>query len=115
MPSCPTIATSRPRKPAIQPLRGSPCPVSRPDITTPNMASQKNSYDWKPSAASASMGAKMAKASMPTSVPRNDPAVAMPIASPARPDRASGKPSSDVAALAGVPGMFSKMALRLPP
>ena len=61
------------------------------------------------------MGAKIASASMPTSVPRNEPAVAMPMASPARPARASGKPSSEVAAFAGVPGMLSRMALRLPP
>ena len=35
MPSCPTMATSRPRKPAIQPLSGSPSVVRWPEITMP--------------------------------------------------------------------------------
>ena len=53
---------------------------------------------------------------MPMSVPRTEPVVAMPMALPGqRPCCASGKPSSVVAAFAGVPGMLSRMALRLPP
>ncbi len=81
----------------------------------PNTASQKNSKAPNSSANSASTGAMVARNKIPISVPRTDPVVAMPMARPASPRRASGKPSSVVAALAGVPGMLSRMALREPP
>ncbi len=81
----------------------------------PKIASQKNSNDWKRSAASARNGAIVASRIMPMKLPRNEPAVAMPIAWPASPRRARGWPSRTVAALAGVPGMLSSIALRLPP
>ncbi len=59
-------------------------------MTTPKIASQKNSYDWKRKAASARNGAMVARSSMPMKPPRNEPAVAMPMALPASPRRASG-------------------------
>ena len=52
---------------------------------------------------------------MPIMPPRKEPVVAMPMARPPWPARASGKPSSAVAAFAGVPGMLSRMAEREPP
>ena len=52
---------------------------------------------------------------MPIMLPSTEPEVAMPMALPASPFLARGLPSSVVAALAGVPGIFSRMALRLPP
>ncbi len=52
---------------------------------------------------------------MPIQVPMTEPEVAMPMAWPAMPWRASAWPSRQLAALAGVPGMLSRMALRLPP
>ena len=52
---------------------------------------------------------------MPKTEPATEPVVEMPIARPASPCRASGKPSSVEAAEAGVPGMLSRMALRDPP
>ena len=52
---------------------------------------------------------------MPISVPSTEPEVAMPIARPARPWRASAWPSRQDAADAGVPGMLSRIAEREPP
>ena len=52
---------------------------------------------------------------MPNSVPSHEPEVEMPMARPARPWRASGIAVERRAAEAGVPGMLSRMALRLPP
>jgi hypothetical protein len=61
------------------------------------------------------MGVKPARKNMPISVPSTEPVVAMPMARPAMPWRASAYPSRQDAADAGVPGMFSKMAERDPP
>ena len=47
--------------------------------------------------------------------PKKDDDVAIPMASPALPCRARGWPSRQAAALAGVPGILTKMAERLPP
>ena len=52
---------------------------------------------------------------MPISEPITEPVVAMPMARPARPWRASAYPSRQAAALAAVPGMLSRIAVRLPP
>jgi hypothetical protein len=56
-----------------------------------------------------------ARNTTPIKVPTTEALVARPIASPASPRLASGKPSSVVAALAGVPGIFSRIAEREPP
>ncbi len=101
--------------PAIQPFSVSPVVVSCPEISTPKSASQKNSGERKESANSPSTGATTASATIPIIPPRKDAEVASPIARPACPLRASGKPSSVVAALAGVPGMLSRIAERDPP
>ena len=114
MPSRPICAVNRPRKPISQPLSGS-FPVRLPDISTPSRPSQKNSKAWNLSAASASSGVSAARQTTPNRDPATEPVVAMPMARPARPWRASACPSRQAAALAAVPGMLSKIAVRLPP
>ena len=114
-PSAPTMATSSPMNPAIQPLTGSLGAVRLPQMMMPKMENQKNSKLLKFSAKVPISGVSVARNSIPMTEPRNDPVVAIPIALPASPCLASGKPSTAVAAFAGVPGMFSRMALRLPP
>ena len=84
-------------------------------MTMPNTEIQKNSKLWNFSATSLRIGVSAATQRMPNSVPSQEPEVEMPIARPASPWRASGKPSSVEQAEAGVPGMLSRMALRLPP
>ena len=111
----PMVAMNKPKNPTIQPLSGSLGEVKLPQITTPKTASQKNSKDLKLSAKSPMMGVKKASMKSPMTEPRKDPVVAIPMAFPACPFRASGCPSTAVAALAGVPGIFNNMALRLPP
>ena len=81
----------------------------------PKMANQKNSHDWNWRAIFPRSGVKKAKQNSPKTVPRKDDVVARPMAGPASPRWAIGKPSRQVAALAGVPGMFSRIADRLPP
>ena len=88
MPSCPMPATNRPRKPASQPFSGSAA-TTLPEITTPSSASQKNSNAPKLSATSPSSGVNSARQTRPNSVPTTEPVVAMPIARPACPCRAS--------------------------
>jgi hypothetical protein len=112
--SSPMPATNRPSRPISQPLTGSP-PVSVPDISTPSSPSQKNSKAPNRSANSASIGVNAARHSTPNSEPATEPVVAMPIARPACPLRASMLPSRQAAAFAAVPGMFSRIAVRLPP
>lgn len=60
-----------------------------PDIATPKSASQKNSKAPKDSAISASAGVNIARHSTPNKVPVKAPEVAMPMARPASPLRAS--------------------------
>ena len=72
----------------IQPLSGS-SPVRLPDITTPNTPSQKNSKAPNESAISPSAGVNSARQSTPNSVPTTAPEVAMPMARPPAPLRAS--------------------------
>ena len=79
------------------------------------MPSQKNSKAPNFSAASDSSGVNIARHSTPNSDPATEPVVAMPIARPAWPWRASALPSRQAAALAAVPGMLSSIAVRLPP
>ena len=100
--------------PISQPLSGS-WPTMLPDMVTPNSASQKNSKAPKDSATSASTGVKVARQSTPNSVLTKAPEVAMPIARPACPFFASAYPSAQEAALAAVPGMLSRIAVREPP
>jgi hypothetical protein len=61
------------------------------------------------------MGAIRARKATPMKVPITEAEVAIPMASPARPARASGNPSRVVAAFAGVPGIFRRIAEREPP
>ena len=89
-PSIPTIAISRPMKPAIQPLMGSFGAVRLPQMMMPKIANQNISKLLKSSACLPSHGVKNAMTIMPMTDPRNDPVVAMPIARPARPCLASG-------------------------
>jgi hypothetical protein len=98
----------------IQPLSAS-SPVRLPVIITPNTPSQKNSKAPNESATSPRVGVNSARQTMPNSDPTTEPVVAMPMARPAWPFWASAKPSRQAAALAAVPGMFSRMAVRLPP
>jgi hypothetical protein len=88
MPSWPTRVRNRPANPISQPLMGS-LPAMVPDIITPNSASQKNSKAPNESAASPSEGVSRARQTMPNSEPATEPQVAMPIARPACPLRAS--------------------------
>ncbi len=90
-------------------------PTIDPEITTPKRASQKNSKAPNESATSASAGVNVARQITPNSVPMKAPDVAMPIARPASPRWASAKPSAHDAALAAVPGMLSRIAVREPP
>ncbi len=112
--SSPTLATNRPSKPISQPFSGFD-PVRLPDIITPIMPSQKNSNAPNFSAVSASSGVNIARQITPNSEPATEPVVAIPIARPARPWRASALPSRHAAAFAAVPGMLSRIAVRLPP
>ena len=52
---------------------------------------------------------------IPNTVPMNEDVAESPMAGPASPRCARGNPSSAAAALAGVPGMFSRIEERLPP
>ena len=88
MPSWPMPATNSPRNPASHPFRGSAA-TTLPDITTPSSASQKNSKAPKLSATSPSIGVNSARQTSPNSVPSTEPAVAIPMARPACPCRAS--------------------------
>ena len=114
MGSSPMLATKMPSSPISQPLIGF-APVRLPDIITPTMPSQKNSNAPNFSAVSASSGVNIARHTTPNSEPATEPVVAMPIARPAWPWRASMLPSRQAAAFAAVPGMFSNIAVRLPP
>jgi len=67
------------------------------------------------SATSASSGVKAARQSTPKRVLVKAPEVAMPIARPASPLSARAWPSAQEAALAAVPGMLSRIAVREPP
>ncbi len=60
-----------------------------PDVTTPSSASQKNSKAPKLSAISPSIGVNSARQTSPNSVPTTEPVVAIPMARPACPCRAS--------------------------
>ena len=100
--------------PISQPLIGS-LPTRLPDIVTPKRASQKNSYEPNESATLARIGVNAARQMTPINVLVNAPDVAMPIARPASPRRARAWPSAQEAALAAVPGMFSRIAVREPP
>ena len=86
-----------------------------PDIVTPNKASQKNSKEPNDSATRASSGVNAARQMTPNSVLVNAPDVAIPMARPASPRSANACPSAQEAALAAVPGMFSRIAVRDPP
>ena len=88
MPSCPINVANTPAMPISQPLTGSD-PAIEPDISTPNSASQKNSNAPNDSATSPSDGVSNARHTMPNSDPTTEPQVAMPIARPAWPCRAS--------------------------
>ena len=88
MPSWPMPATNRPRNPASQPLSGSAA-TTLPDMTTPSSASQKNSNAPKLNATSPSSGVNSARQISPNSVPTTEPVVAIPMARPACPCRAS--------------------------
>ena len=58
-------------------------------MTTPSSASQKNSNAPKLNATSPSIGVNRARQTSPNSVPTTEPVVAMPMARPAWPWRAS--------------------------
>jgi hypothetical protein len=79
----PIMATKRPIKPAIQPLRGSLGAVRLPHIMMPKMANQTNSKDWKDRATLPIMGVKIDMAIIAMTEPRKEPVVAIPIALPA--------------------------------
>ncbi len=81
-----------------------------PEMTTPNRASQKNSYVPNRSAASPSSGAINASARMPTSVPRVEDVVGKAHGETGPALAGEGVPSSVAAAFAGVPGMLRRMA-----
>jgi len=63
----------------------------------------------------ASNGVNVARHSTPNNVPLNAPDVAMPMARPASPRSARAWPSAQEAALAAVPGILSRIAVRDPP
>jgi len=63
----------------------------------------------------ANAGVNVARQTTPNIEPITEPVVAMPIARPALPWRASMLPSRHAAAFAAVPGMLSRIAVRLPP
>ena len=98
----------------IQPFSGSE-PVRLPVIITPNTPSQKNSKAPNDSATSPRLGVKSARHTTPNSDPATDPVVAIPMARPACPFCARANPSRQAAAFAAVPGMLSRIAVRLPP
>ena len=112
MPICETISPSMPE---IQPLSGSVPAVNWPQIITPKSASRKNSKAPNLSASTASGGVSSSTQSVPVSVPIHDDIVATKIPSPPSPRWPIGKPSTAVAADAGVPGMFIRIADWQPP
>ena len=109
------VATNNPKNPAIQPFKGSLGAVNVPQIMIPKIVNQKYSNEKKLRAAFPMIGVKTANIIIPNNEPRKEPVVAIPMASPALPCCASGYPSTVVAALAGVPGILIKIAVRLPP
>lgn len=115
MGSCPTWESSSPAMPAIHPFRGSLGAVRLPQMTMPKMERTKNSHEPNWRAIFPRRGEKTARQTRPKKVPIPEEVVARPMAYPASPLRARGLPSMQVAALAGVPGMLSRMADRLPP
>src|SRR6056297_3046725 len=100
------MATKSPKKPEIHPFRGSFGAVKLPQIIIPKIVNQKNSKERKLRAAFPRRGVNTASIVIPNKDPRNEPVVAIPIASPARPCFESGLPSTVVAAFAGVPGIL---------
>ena len=113
--SRPIWATNSPRKPAIHPLSALSREVSVPQIATPKAASKKNSQAPKFRAACVSRGVSVSRKRTLMTVPSMEAVMAITIAEPALPCLAIGNPSTAVAAEAGVPGMFSRIAVCAPP
>ena len=88
MPSCPMPATNRPRKPASQPFSGSAA-TTLPDMHDAEQRQPEELERAELSAISPSSGVNSARQTRPNSVPTTEPVVAMPIARPAWPCRAS--------------------------
>ena len=113
--SSPTNATSMPSQPAIQPLSGISPAVIEPQIEMPITASRNISQDLKLSAKRRNSGMKPISSTMPTQLPTNEAAIAMPSAWPPSPRMASGWPSSMIGTSSGVPGMLIRTAETAPP
>ncbi len=109
------MATSSPSTPLIQPLSGLPCAVIVPQIRIPKTDRRKNSHEANFRAHVVSTGVSVNTKMTLMKVPKKLAVVASMMARPPSPLRAMGKPSSAVAAEAGVPGIFSRMADWQPP
>ncbi|MPM90509.1 hypothetical protein SDC9_137630 [bioreactor metagenome] len=81
----------------------------------PKTASKKNSGALNRRASFASCGEISHKASTLTTPPRKEETVEIPNARPLSPRLENSKPSSTVAAAAGVPGVLSRIAEMDPP
>ena len=110
----PIVDRNRPTKPPINPL--SVLPFDKTAISeSPNIASQKYSTGPKLKATVANGGATIKSASAPTIPPKADAKQEIVTARSPSPRFAMGKPSSDVAMAAGVPGVFTRIAAYAPP
>ena len=113
--SSPTCATISPITPDIQPLTALPLLVRLPQMMTPNRLSRKNSQLPNCRDTLVRSGVRVRTQITLISVPMQEAVVARKIARPPLPLLASGNPSSAVAALAGVPGIFNSTAAWQPP
>ena len=113
--SKPIMETISPSIPAIQPLIWDSVDVMVPHIRIPKIERRKNSQDVNLSASFVRTGVRVITKMTLRNVPRKLEVVARKIASPPRPCFAIGCPSRAVAADAGVPGLFKRIADWQPP
>ncbi len=113
--SRPITDTIRPSTPLIHPFIGLACAVIVPQIRIPNTERRKNSHDANFSARLVKRGVNVRTKITLIKVPRKLEPVARNIARPPFPCFAIGYPSKAVAAEAGVPGIFNRIADWHPP
>ena len=114
MGSVPISARKRPMTPIRSPLTMLSVETAAMQVSAMTI-SAKTSIEPKRTATRASCGAAAISSAQERSPPSTEAEVAQPSASPARPARAMGKPSSVVAAACGVPGVLMRMAEIEPP
>ena len=101
--------------PLIQPFMALPCPVMAPQIRIPKMDKRKNSQLVNIKDIAVRSGVRERTKTTLIMVPIQEEVVATKIARPPFPLFANGNPSKAVAAEAGVPGIFRRIADWQPP